>query len=57
MAKKDEKPRFTKTQLVNSKKWAEQKDLAMTWLQDGKSYTHEEVKDLIDKFLNRKVGK
>ena len=46
---------FTKEALLFSNEFKHQKDLLMVVLEDGKTYTKDEVRGLLDKTLNRKV--
>lgn len=48
--------RFTKEQVLASKKIAYSKDLINAILDDGKTYTLKEVDAEINKFLKRKVN-
>lgn len=47
---------FTKEQLYNSKRYADRKDVLMVVLDENKEYTLDEVNELIENFLNRKVN-
>lgn len=46
---------FTKQQLVESRKYANRRDLLKALLEDGKSYTIAEVDAAIEKFMKGKV--
>ena len=43
--------KFTKVQLVNSKKYANRRDLLTAMLKDGESYSHGEANKLIEDFM------
>jgi hypothetical protein len=47
--------KFSKSQLVESKRFSGQKDLLNTILEDGKEYTLEEVVSKVEKYLKGKV--
>jgi hypothetical protein len=47
--------KFSKSQLVESKRFSGQKDLLNTILGDGKEYTLEEVVSKVEKYLKGKV--
>lgn len=53
---KKEDVKFTKDQIVKSKKFKNRVDLIRVILQDNKSYTLEEVQKEIDKFMKRRVN-
>lgn len=53
---KKEDVKFTKDQIVKSKKFKNRVDLIKVILQDNKSYTLEEVQKEIDKFMKRRVN-
>lgn len=55
MTEKTGERRFTKAQLMESHRYAEQKDLINALLEDGKTYTLKQVDTQIDKFLKGKV--
>ena len=58
MAKKDEKKeeaKFTKAQLLKSKKYSERVDLLNVLLEDSKTYTSKEVDELVKDFMNKEV--
>lgn len=46
---------FTKAQLVASQRYAHRRDLIGALLEDGKTYTLNEVDALIEKFMKGKV--
>lgn len=46
---------FSKAQLVASQKYANRRDLIGALLEDGKTYTLNEVDALIEKFMKGKV--
>lgn len=48
-------PRFTKAQLMSSRKYADRKDLIGALLDDGIEYTVSQVDGLIENFLKGKV--
>lgn len=50
-----ERPRFTKEQLIASKRFANRRDALHVVLDGSKTYTIEEVHGLIEKFLKGKV--
>ncbi len=47
--------KFSKEQLVNSKKYSSKKDLLTALLEADKEYSFSETDDLIDKFNKKKV--
>lgn len=47
--------KFTKEQIVNSKKYVEDSDIVRALLEDGKTYTIKEVDNIIEKFRKGKV--
>lgn len=47
-------PAFTKKQIVNSRTYARHVDLLTVLLNDKKSYTHAEIKDIIKNALSGK---
>lgn len=53
---KKEDVKFTKDQIVKSKKFKNRVDLIRVILQDNESYTLEEVQKEIDKFMKRRVN-
>ena len=52
---KVEKVVFSKEQIVNSKKYANRRDLLGALLENGKKYTFEQVDAIIDKVMKGKV--
>ncbi|MDK0695915.1 hypothetical protein P5E93_15025 [Clostridium perfringens] len=48
--------KFTKSQIVNSKKYRIRKDLVTALLDENKLYSFDEVDDLIVKFLKKEVN-
>lgn len=46
---------YTKEQLVASRRYADRRDLISALLEDGRSYTTDEVDALIKKYLKGKV--
>ncbi|AJS59854.1 hypothetical protein [Paenibacillus sp. IHBB 10380] len=59
MAKAEDKPvvtqGYTKSQITESKKFAENQDVLNGLLEDGKTYTIEEVKAITNTFLKKEV--
>lgn len=59
MAKKKEiendATRYSKEQIVNSKKYMNRKDLLNSLLEDGRSYSFDEVEAIISGFMKGKV--
>ena len=47
--------KFTKTQLMGSKKYADNRDLLNALLTEGESYSHSEVAKLIEDFMKGAV--
>lgn len=47
--------KFSKSQLVESKRFSGQKDLLNTILEDGKEYTLDEVVSRVEKYMKGKV--
>lgn len=50
-----EETRYSKKQLVSSKKYASNRDLLQVLLEDNKSYTLKEVENKIKEFKKRRV--
>lgn len=50
-----EEKKFTKSSLVNSKKYKSKKVLLKVLLEDDKEYSFKEVEKIIDEYLKRKV--
>ena len=48
-------PAYTKTQLLQSKRYENRRDLLGAILLDSATYTHEEVEKLIEKTMKGKV--
>ncbi|MCL2488371.1 MAG: hypothetical protein FWE80_06780 [Oscillospiraceae bacterium] len=48
-------PKFTKDQLLGSKRYTGRRDLLGVLLDGGKSYTRDEVDEIIKKFMEGKV--
>jgi len=48
--------KFSKSQLVESKRFSGLKDLLNTILEDGKEYTLDEVVSKVDKYMKGKVN-
>lgn len=46
---------FTKSQIINSKKYRNRRDLLTAILQEDKNYSVEHVNTLIDKFMKSEV--
>lgn len=53
--KKKTENKFTKQQVLASKKLSYSKDLINAILEDGKTYTLEEVETKVNEYLKRKV--
>ena len=51
-----EESKFTKEQILSSKKYANRKDILGVILSNDKSYTIEQVDSLLDKFMKGKVN-
>lgn len=47
--------KFPKEQLIGALKFANRRDLLSALLEDGKCYTIEEAKKIMDNYLKRKV--
>lgn len=47
---------FTKEQIVSAKRYNHRKDVVTMLLEEGQSYTLEEVDELIEKFMKEKVN-
>jgi hypothetical protein len=47
--------KFTKEQILGSKKYSNRRDVLVAILSDDKSYTLEQVDSLLDKFMKGKV--
>ncbi len=47
--------KYTKDQLLNSKKWRGYRDLINALFDDNKSYSAAEIQGIIDKYLKGKV--
>jgi hypothetical protein len=61
MAKEVKEPdiveiKFSKSQLVESKRFSGQKDLLNTILEDGKEYTLDDVVSRVEKYMKGKVN-
>ena len=52
---KNTESKFTKEQIVNSKKYIEDSDIVRALLEDNKTYTIKEVDSIIEKFRKGKV--
>lgn len=48
-------PAFTKTALVNSKRFRDKRDIVSAMLEDGVEYTISEVEAMITKYMKGKV--
>lgn len=48
--KVDKQPKFTKHQLLKSKKYAHRQDALNALLKDDKTYSFDEVDEILDKF-------
>jgi len=59
MAKAEDKPvvtqGYTKSQITDSKRFTGQQDILNGQLEDGKTYTIEEVENIIKTFLGKEV--
>lgn len=57
MSEKPEEPvvRFTKTQILASKTYADTRDLLTALLKDGHSYSYDEINKLTEKWKKGKV--
>ncbi|MDD3569574.1 MAG: hypothetical protein PHY44_00535 [Lachnospiraceae bacterium] len=51
----EDEPKFTKEQLLNSKKYGNRKDMLTALLTDGESYTHSEVSRITEEFLKGEI--
>ena len=51
-----ETPRYTKADLLNSKKFRHQRDIVAALLDENKTYTIEEAEALIGRFMKGKVN-
>lgn len=47
--------KFSKSQIVNSKRYANRRDLLTALLDAGKEYSFSDVEEIINKFNNKKV--
>lgn len=47
----EDEPKFTKEQLLNSKKYSNSKDILTALLTEGESYTHSEVSRITEEFM------
>ncbi len=47
--------KFSMAQLLNSTRYAHQRDILSALLEDGRSYSHAEVAGLVQKFMESKV--
>lgn len=48
--------RFTKEQIINSKKYNKYRDVLKSILEENKSYSIEDIEQIIKEFLKRKVN-
>ena len=55
MASKNTQPVYSKQQLLTFQRYAVRRDLLEALLKDGESYTHDQVRNLIDDFMKGKV--
>ena len=46
---------YTKTQILQSKKYRQYKDILAVILSNNKNYTHAEIKQELDKFLSTPI--
>ena len=51
----EDEPKFTKEQLLNSKKYSSSKDMLTALLTEGESYTHSEVIRITEEFLKGEI--
>lgn len=54
MEEKSAESKFSKEQIVTSKRYAKDVDIVMALLEEGKEYTHKEVESIINKFNKKK---
>jgi hypothetical protein len=47
--------RFSKERLLKSARYSGKRDLLAALLEDGKEYSHDEVEQIVDKFMKGKV--
>lgn len=57
MAKVEDKPvtGYTKSQITESKRFTEHRDVLNGLLEDGKTYTFEEIDTIVNTFLRKEV--
>lgn len=55
MESKNTQPVYSKQQLLTFQRYAVRRDLLEALLKDGESYTHDQVRNLIDDFMKGKV--
>ena len=55
MESKNTQPVYSKQQLLTFQRSAARRDLLEALLKDGESYTHDQVRNLIDDFMKGKV--
>ena len=53
--KTHQEPKFTKEQILDSKKYSNRRDVLVAILDDEKSYTLEQIENLLEKFMKGKV--
>lgn len=46
---------YTKDQIVQSSRFAQHRDVVSAFLEDGKTYTLQQVEDVINDFLKKEV--
>lgn len=51
----EDEPKFTKEQLLNSKKYINSKDILTALLTEGERYTHSEVSRITEGFLKGEI--
>lgn len=52
---KNPAPKYSKEQILNSKKWRAHRDLANALFDDSKLYSAEEIQNIFDGYLKGKV--
>ncbi len=55
MESKNTQPVYSKQQLLTFQRYAARRDLLEALLKDGESYTHDQVRNLINNFMKGKV--
>ena len=54
-AKAPAEPRFTKAQLVNSRRYQDRRDLLQVTLKDNETYSHSDIEKIIGAFMESRV--